>query len=124
MEELLQNALSRNAAHLAAAQEEEEANFYSRVRPVLQDLLKTVQFSPGKMSLSEYQLIMLKGVLSSSFVDFRAAYQKAREFKAQTLEELRQQWAIRERLSTKLDVPFTSDTSFDAEEEPLDDERD
>lgn len=116
VEELLQDAILKNTTFLAAAQDDAEASFYNGVRPSLQSLLGAVQQSSGTTPFSEEQLGMLKGLLASSYTEFRDIYQKALENALPTLNDLKRQWAIRDGLSAKLDAPFSADTSCDAEE--------
>jgi hypothetical protein len=113
-DELLQSAMVRNAESLSTAQDDSEAAFYQEVGLVLQSTLQAVQIK-GQTPFSEEQLKLLKGVLSSSFTEFRIAYQKALKDNAPSVAELKREWVIRDRFSLKLDAPFAADTSWDAE---------
>ncbi len=114
--QLLRSALVKNEALVAAAESEDEAAFYKNVKPALLSILEAVEGDAGKVPFTEDQLRFLKGLLSSSRSELREKFLEARTSNPAALEDVNQQWALRDHLAAKLEAPFMADTSSDAEE--------
>lgn len=114
--ELLRTALVKNEALMVAAESEDEAVFYKNVKPALLAILEAVEGDAEKVPFTEDQLSFLKGLLSSSRSELREKFLEARATNPAALEDVNQQWALRDRLAAKLEKPFIADKSSDAEE--------